>query len=414
MAGGAFAGRGGGPGILRDLVRVLATVVAASLGSAWLADDARAEAVPPNDSSLELFENLLRNPDEVQTNLAYAAALQAQGDIAEARAVYRKVLALSPNNPTAMYELAVLGPGPAQAPLAQTDITLRAGVAYESNAARRDSAFRPFVDELGFAELFVNDLRQVGDLKIQTNFDVFSNYHNRYSPGDVSYLSLDTGPIWDLGPYGKLRTAIGGEYVLQGVSPKTSDHSREFEFNAGNLILNYFPPGSRHLQSVNVLVGYDSFRDSESFRSGPVVRATAPFLYENLFTFPSTLIATPGFVHDGAHQPPGTVVQPGHFDEVNLDVLSLTPFAENRLWARRLVAKAGLFVAGDTYDTHDFTVSHDRRDFRIVPLVGLRLVGFAVPRMQVDLDYRYDRNFSNEFVERYEDHIVTLTFTYRF
>lgn len=407
---------------MKYLISIVAPVVALLIAGAWLAGTAHAQGVPAPDS-LTLFENLLGNPDEVRTNLAYAQALQAQGDFGEARQVYQKVLVLSPNNPTALAALAYLGPAPAPAQgfaPAQTDFTLRAGGAYESNSARRDFAFRPFVDELAFGEFTVNDLRQLGDLKVQTNFDIFANIHDRYSPGDINYFSLDTGPVWDLGPYGKLRTAIGGEYVLQGVSPKNSDHSREFEFDAGNLILNYFPPGAHHLQSVNLLVGYDSFRDSESFRSGPVIRATAPFVFDGLRPFNSTLLATPGYSHDGANQPPGISLfnpagtQPGHFDEVNLDVLSLTPLAENRLWSSRVVGKAGVFIAGDFYDSHYFLSGSNRQDFRIVPIVGIRLVDFAYPRLQLDLDYRYDRNFSNEFVERYEDHIVSLTLTYRF
>jgi hypothetical protein len=377
---------------------------------AWWTDGAVAQGVPPQDS-LTLFENLLRSPDEAQSNLAYAQALQAEGDVEEARRVYQKVLSLSPDNQAARYALATLGQGPLEA---QTDYTLRGGIAYESNSARRDSAFRPFVDELGFAEFTVDDRRRLGDLDVQTNVDVYSNIHDRYSPGDVSYFSLDSGPIWDLGGYGKLRTAVGGEYVLQGVSPIDGDHSREFEFGSGNLMFNYFPPGPRYLQSLNLLVGYDQFRDSESFRSGPVIRVTAPFVFADLAPFQTTLLATPGYSHDGARQPAGTVDQPAHFDELNLDFLSLTPLGENRFWSERIVGKAGLFLAGDAFDSHDVTVMHDRRDFRLIPLVGLRLVNFALPHIQVDLDYRYDRNFSNEFSERYEDHIVSLTFTYRF
>jgi hypothetical protein len=395
---------------LRPVISLVALAIPLLVGGALLGGAAQAQGVPAQDS-LTLFENLLRNPDEVQTNLAYAQALQAAGNIAEARREYQKVLALSPNNPTAIAALAYLGQ--ALTP-AQTDYTLRVGGAYESNSARRDPAFRPFTDELAFGELFVNDLRRIGDLNVQTNLDIFSNIHDRYSPADISYFSVDSGPIWDLGSYGKLRTAVGGEYVLQGASPKTSEHLRRFEFGSGNLILNYFPAGTRHLQSINLLVGYDQFRDAESFRNGPVIRATAPFVFEGLRPFQTTVLATPGYSHDGANQPPGTMVQPGHFDELNLDILSLTPLAENRVWARRVLGKAGVFMAGDFYDSHDFTITHDRRDFRIVPLVGVRLVDFAYPRVQVDLDYRYDRNFSNEFVERYQDHIVSLTLTYRF
>ena len=125
--------------------------------------------------------------------------------------------------------------------------------------------FRPFFDTLGFAEFTVDDLRQIGDLKLQSNIDIFSNIHNRYSPGNISYFAINSGPVFDLAGHGKLRTAIGGEYVLQGPSPIDDYRTRQSEFGSGNAIFNYAPPGNSALQSINLLVGYDNFRSSELF-----------------------------------------------------------------------------------------------------------------------------------------------------
>ena len=54
----------------------------------------------PTDQSLGFFEDLLRNPDDIRTYLAYAHALQAEGRVEEARQIYRKVLSLNPSNPS--------------------------------------------------------------------------------------------------------------------------------------------------------------------------------------------------------------------------------------------------------------------------------------------------------------------------
>jgi hypothetical protein len=131
--------------------------------------DALAEPPPPEDS-LVLFEDLVRNPDDVRANLAYARALEADGRIEEARRIYQKILVLSPSNSSAAAALASLTPA---GPPAQTDYTFRTGGAIETNAARRDSNFEPFFDTLGFAEFTVNDLRQLGDVKLQSNIDIF-------------------------------------------------------------------------------------------------------------------------------------------------------------------------------------------------------------------------------------------------
>jgi tetratricopeptide (TPR) repeat protein len=363
----------------------------------------------PTDESLGFFEDLLRNPDDVRANLAYAQTLQAEGRVNEAREIYRKVLTLSPDNPTAMAALAAPVPQ-----LAQTDYTFRTGGAIETNSARRDSNFEPYFDTIGFAELAAADLRQIGDITLQSNLDLYSNIHNRYSPGNISYFSADSGPVFDLRGNGKLRTAIGGEYVLQGQSPIEVYGARQFEFDSANTIFNYFPPHQLALQSVNLLVGYNSFRESASFRSGPVIRMTAPFLLNNSLPPSSVLLVTPGYVLNGAQQSSIVSPQPAHYNEVNLDFLSLTSLAQHRLGSSQVIGVLGVFLAGDAYNSASPAGSPDRRDFRIIPRVGLRLAEFLYPNLQLDLDYRYDRNFSNEFVESYRDNIFSLTFTSRF
>jgi hypothetical protein len=397
-------------GRLKRLNSLLIRLVAISFVGWVLRGEALAEP-PPSEDSLMLFEDLVRNPDDVRANLAYARALEAEGRIEEARQIYRKLLVLSPNDPSAAAALASLTQAGAPA---QTDYTFRTGGAIETNAARRDSDFRPFFDTLGFAEFTINDLRQLGDVKLQSNIDIFSNIHNRYSPGNVSYFAIDSGPLFDLQGNGKLRTAIGGEYVLQGPSPIDGHRTRQFEFDAGNVIFNYLPPGNVALQSVNLLVGYNNFRESESFRSGPVIRLTAPILADEALPASSILLVTPGYVLNGARQPFGAPLQPAHYNEANLDLITFTPLAENQLGSGRILGILGLFLAGDIYNSHSPGESGSRRDFRIIPRVGVRLLNFAHTPLQLDLDYRYDRNFSTEFVESYNDNIFSLTLTYHF
>jgi hypothetical protein len=318
-------------------------------------------------------------------------------------------LVLSPNNPVAAAALAAVAPPPA----AQTNYTFRTGGAIETNDARRDANFSPFFDTLGFAELTVNDLRQLGGVKVQSNLDIFSNFHNRYSPGNISDFSADSGPVFDLSGHGTLRTAIGGAYVLQGQSPIGNRPPREFMFDTGDVIFNYAPPGNPALQSVNLLAGYDNFRPSGAFRSGPVIVVTAPFLASNLLPSSSLLLATPGYVLNGAQ---GSISEPqaAHYNEANLELITFTPLAYNRLGSGRVVGIVGVFLAGDFYDSPSPGETGNRRDMLVIPRIGLRLEKFAHAPLQLDLDYRYERNFSNEFAESYQDNIFSLTLTYRF
>ncbi len=274
-------------------------------------------------------------------------------------------------------------------------------------------SFRGFFDTLGFGEFTVNDLRQLGNVKLQSNLDVFSNIHNRYSPGNVSAFTINSGPVFELAGHGTLRTAIGGEYVLQGQSPIGDRPPREFEFASGNAIFNYVPPGKSALQSVNLLAGYNQFRDWASFRSGPVIVMTAPILADNLFPFSSLLLATPGYVLNGAQQSTGEP-QAAHYNEANLELITFTPLADNSLGSGRVVGIVGVFLAGDLYNSSSPGQSGNRRDMLVIPRIGICLVNFAHTPLQLDFDYRYERNFSNEFTESYQDNIFSLTLTYRF
>lgn len=363
---------------------------------------------PPTEDSLVLFEDLLRNPDDVRANLAYARALEADGRIEEARQIYQKILTLRPNNPSASAALASLSQA---APPAQTDYTFRISGAIETNAARFAPNVQPLFDTLGSAEFTVNDLRQIGDIKLQSNIDIFSNIYNRYSPNRIDYFSIDSGPLFDLNGRGKLRTAIGGAYVLQG--PSSIDEF-ETQFYGGNVIFNYLPPGNMALQSVNLLAGYNHFKEELSPRSGPVIRLTAPILADELLPASSILLVTPGYVLNGAGQPTQALPQPAHYNEANLDFITFTPLAENQLGSGRVLGILGLFLARDLYNSNLPGETGNRRDLRVIPRVGLRLINFAHTPLQLDLDYRYDRNFSNEFLESYNDSIFSLTLTYHF
>lgn len=408
---------------MRPLYPALIATAALCASVSFAGQGASAQAPGPEDS-LSQFEALLQNPNGIAANLSYAASLAVAGQTVEARQVYLKVLSLDPNNPIAKAALAAATPAAPAASLlaaggAQTDYTLRFGAGYESNSARLPPAYgNRYGDAVGFAEFTANDTRRLGTVTLQSNFDVYSNYHARYSPGDISYAALDTGPVFDLGGSGKLRVAVGTEYVVQGQSPipANGDHNRQFEFNAGNMILNWLPAAAKELQSVNLLVGYDNFRKSDNYRSGVVMHLTAPFVFDNLPAATHTqLIVTPGFVYNGANQPTVTPpLQPAHYGEGDLDVLTLTPLAERLLGAERIVGKLGLFADAQFYDSHDPIPTNNRQDIRLIPLAGVRFVGFLWPDVQLDLDYRYDRNFSNDAAQRFEDHIVSLIATVRF
>ena len=123
---------------------------------------------------------------------------------------------------------------------------------------------------------------------------------------------------------------------------------------------------------------------------------------------------TPGFIYNGAEQAAVTP-RPARYNEINVDLLSLTPLATRQFGADTVFGKLGVFADAQFYDSRDpIQSSSDRQDQRIIPLAGIRLLNFLDTGVQVDLDYRYDKNFSNDPSERFEDHIISLIGTLRF
>jgi hypothetical protein len=411
---------------VRPRHRVSVATAVLGVWAALSAVPATAQTASAEDG-LSQYEAVLADPNGVASNLSYAQSLQATGQNGEAQQMYQKVLSLDPNNVTARAALPTITSGGALATLgatpaasgAQTDYILRFGIGYESNSAHLPpTSPHGYSDAVGFGEFTVNDTRQVGGITLQSNFDIYSNAHARYLLGDITYATVDTGPLFNLGDNGKLRVAAGTEYVLLGQSSTSAptDVVREFEFNAGNMILNWFPARAQALQSVNLLVGYDNFRKSLGYQSGVVMHMTAPFVFNDLPAATHTqVIVTPGFLYNGANQPDVVPpLQPAHYVEGDLDVLTLTPLAEHALGAERILGKLGIFADTQYYDSHDPIPTNDLQTIQLIPVAGVRFAGFLWPRLQLDLDYRYDRTFANDAALRFTDHIVSLIATVRF
>jgi hypothetical protein len=114
---------------------------------------------------------------------------------------------------------------------------------------------------------------------------------------------------------------------------------------------------------------------------------TAPILADDVLPASSILLVTPGYVLNGASLPTEAPLQPAHYNEANLDFITSTPLAENQLGSGRVLGMLGLFLAGDIYNGHSPGESGNRRDLRVIPRVGLRLINFAHTPLQLDLDF---------------------------
>jgi len=198
-----------------------------------------AQNLPPQQV-VALIAQTIHDPDNVNAYLQLARHYQALGQTENAKRLYQKALLLDPNNAEAKSALGQIGRPSTKG---ATYFELRLGVRYEDNAVRRDNSFLHFDDVSGFGEIRMIDLRPLGKLEWQTEVDLFGVINNRYSPGDLGYGALNSGPVLQLESGAKVRVALGIDYAAKGPSPRPRNHDRELKhlFTGYEAIVSYLP-----------------------------------------------------------------------------------------------------------------------------------------------------------------------------
>lgn len=136
----------------------------------------------------------------------------------------------------------------------------------------------------------------------------------------------------------------------------------------------------------------------------------APFLFQSNLPWNGKFQLIPRAKYIGANE--GGFHQAAEFYELGFSSLYLVPLdwsAENKY-----AAKAGIDVSARAYTGHDPNEFDDRNDARLIPTTGLRIIWALRQPLQLDIDYAYDHNFSNDRDKRFRDHIIAATTTLRF
>lgn len=356
-------------------------------------------AVSANADELKrLYTQILRDPANSELNFRYARLAEERGELRKALAAYERVLVNDPNHPDVLRALQrirrKLQPN-------TTQVLFEIGGGWESNPRRLASGKSG--DGVALARFTVKDERGFGDAsRWRTIGQLLGDIYFDNSDLRYGYAGAYTGPVVDLTPNLAVHAALGGGAAY-------FDQRYFFSEATANLTFESYLEGAFH--TVRVRGGYRDYDDFFPSDNGFFADVTGKFSFPNILGPNDIFIASPWYRWSDiggtgfSLLTPTEQVQPGRYTE----------FGGKLEYYRRVVE--WMTVGGSiAVSKRDYSKTFDvlasatvsRRDVTIIP--GATLIFHHVMGYQTDLrvDYRFERNDSNQVVRDYENHIATV------
>lgn len=389
-------------------VRGWVAIFAALLATFLLASPLMAQPL----SADALYARILQRPDDVALNLAYGRMTEDTHDIRHAYAAYTRAYQADPNNVEALEGL-----NRARARLSPrvTSVTVNIGGTYTSNArqlpsSQRGATYGLVQDGVFDANVTVTDERTINDRRWRTTAVALTQLESRASELNIGYVEAYTGPIHYFNPELWL-------HISPGASMAWIDNKHLFTEAALKLTLNTMRDGL--LQSIVAKVGWrDVNNEPFSASDGLVVdvygrfRAKPRLLPGDLFYF------SPHYRYSKPDDPanyadPSIYSRPvfiGDYHEAGMRFAYYFPVRSATVWLG-----AGFTYYHRWYGQNvafDFTQKRD--DDYIEPTAHVILPDFFGKNFDLRFDYRYERNFSNDPNESFENHVAGARVSRRF
>lgn len=362
-----------------------------------------------SDSLGELGNQILTDPTNVDLNLRYARAAEAQGHLRMALTAYERILINDPGNAEARrgYERIrrELEPG-------YTVTRVEAGARWDTNAVNH-SDFDESLDLEGttyFAKVMIANENTFLSHRWRSIFNV--TYEDApeiefFGDLDYTYVGLQTGPIFRAGPHLAVLPAVGiGKSWFAG--------DEYFEEAYLSLTLEGRATGwsywARLRGGVRQYEGSDGF-----FFLGPVAEGDAPYAeLQAGFTKPSVFTngADAFIVSPFARWSDG---EGDVFDFSIFDEVAPSNYVEYGVDANYNYQVSDHFQlsVGALLRERDFGDS-SRQDTYFSPQASITWQRGLPCDCDVRLQYRYRENDSNSFINDYEADQVTLSLAARF
>jgi hypothetical protein len=386
--------------IWRVLFAVAALVAVAALGPcAWAAEPVEAGpgAAAPGELT-RVYAQILRDPTNSALNLYYAKLAEETGKLRWALSAYERVLVNDPGNAEA---LAGLQRVRRRLQPDTTQFVAELGAIGETNPRYLPSGARAEVQ--GLATLAMRDERTLADVRWRTTAAAYGLVHSNERDLDYGYFGAATGPVLDFIPGVLFHPALGGAatYFDGRFFYSEAAAMATFEDNWQGLY--------RAVRFRGAFREYDSFWPS---RRGFYADAVGKFSFR--LTAQDLLIVSPWVRWSDINGSvvttpllidvePGAYIEGGGKFELYHGVFEWLLLGANVTLYER-------FYRSDIVGS----LTERRHDFVVIPgaaVVFPNLLGF---HRDLRLEYKFQRDFSNDPTIRFNDHIVAATVAARF
>jgi hypothetical protein len=356
------------------------------------------------DELARLNAQIVNDPTNIEINLRYARLAEEQGQPRKALAAYERVLVYDPNNAEAKRGLERVRVGILPA---VTEIFTEFGAGWESNPHQVPTGRKSDADLFG--RVSVRDERTLWDTRWRTTGLFIGNIYKDSGDLDYGYGSAAVGPVYAVGPSFTMHPAIGA-------AASYFDHHLFYSEAFASLIFEGYQNG--WVQTYRFRGGYRDFDSFFPASDGFFADATAKFAKPEVLVAGDLFIFSPWVRWSGVggaflvNTPTVGVsndVQLGRYGEGGarleyyLTLVDWLVAGVNFSYSQREYAKSPLSTGGFLKRRDDIYSPGASLIFRHV---------LSVPG-DIRLDYRYERNDSNDPMSSYNDHIVTLTYARR-
>lgn len=349
-----------------------------------------------------LFAQIVLDPGNVELNFEYAQAALDQGDQGKALAAYERIIDADPTNQEAADALRRLKIGLIAV---STHGHIEIGGRYETNVRQQPKSAGREDDFVGFAKLSLNDRRPLFQQDWRTDVFGYADLHDQTSEINYWFARMHTGPTFELmgdatvqiAPGGSVSFLDGDWYYMEPALRVT------FENLFGGL-----------LSRLDVRGGYRDINDDFGASMGYALDVVARNVNRDVFTDTDLLVLQPFFRwRDSDNQPAG---QP-----VPLNTFVLGDYVEAGGQLLYYIQPAEQLRIGVKFLAHYRDYEQDirlgtvpRHDYFISPGAEVMFRNVVCTGCDLRLDYRYERNFSNDDTEDFFNHVLSVSGIKRF
>jgi hypothetical protein len=356
------------------------------------------------DELARLNAQIVNDPTNIELNLRYARVAEESGQPDRALPAYERVLLYDPTNAEARSGLERIR---ARILPAVTEIFTEFGAGWDSNPHQVPSGRGSDADLFG--RVSIRDERTLWDTRWRTTGLLVGNVYKDSGDLDYGYGSAAIGPVYAVGPTFTMHPAIGGSasYFDHHLFYSEAFTSLLFEGNEGGVGQTYRFRGG--------------YRDFDSFfpaSDGFFADATAKFAKPNVFADGDLVVFSPWVRWSGVG---GSFLTNTPTVNVSNDV-QIGRYTEGGARFQYYYTLVDWLLAGASisYDERAYAKSmlstgafFKRHDSIYSPGASLTFRNLGTMPGNIRLDYRYERDSSNDPMSSYNDHIVTLTYARR-